>query len=230
MTRMGLLRYAGGASVLLAAVGWQGAVAAPAPAVRPAAAPASARWSVADVRLGMAPAEVAGALKAAGYVLDHRSMGRSWQGEVANEVSNLRAIRIPAGAEVIRTEDYRKGQEQIQVVYLPAPTGPYVARVDYKIDYRAIDLARFNAAALARYGKPSRTFGNESLYCSPGERECARTGGLVTNQLPNLTVYGEYVMSRVLRLVQGERADRGYVAAVRAEAERLYPKKDKPTF
>jgi hypothetical protein len=52
----------------------------------------------------------------------------------------------------------------------------------------------------------------------------------VTNQLPNLTVYGTYVMSRALRLVQGERADKAYDAAVRAEAERLYPKKDKPTF
>lgn len=216
--------------------GLMAAAAASMTAAKPPAAPlasvakVAAPWEIAGVGLGMSPAKVEAALTAAGYRRDFRSTGRSWQGEVANQVSNLRAIRIPAGAEVIRNEEYRRGQERIQVVYLPAPTGAYVARVDYKIDHQAIEEARFIAAALAKYGKPSRTFGSESLYCLAGERECSRTGGLVTNQLPNLTVYGTYVMSRALRLVQGERADKAYDAAVRAEAERLYPRKDKPTF
>src|SRR3954467_5543080 len=69
------------------AAGWAGHVTAP--------------WSVSGVTLGMRPVDVAAALKAAGYVLDYRYMGRSWQGEVANQVSNLRGIRIPTGAEVI---------------------------------------------------------------------------------------------------------------------------------
>lgn len=216
--------------VLMASAAALMTAAQPSAAPLASAAKVAAPWKIAGVALGMSPAEVEAALSAAGYRRDSRSTGRSWQGQVANQVLNLRAIRIPAGAEVIRSEEYRRGQERIQVVYLAAPTGSYVAGVEYKIDHQAIDEARFIAAALAKYGKPSRTFGSESLYCLPGERECARTGGLVTNQLPNLTVYGTYVMSRTLRLVQGERADRAYDAAVRAEAERLYPKKDKPTF
>jgi hypothetical protein len=69
----------------------------------------AAPWKVAGVGLGMSPAEVSAALKAAGYALDYRYMGRSWQGEVAAKVSFLRGITIPSGAQVISKEDYRKG-------------------------------------------------------------------------------------------------------------------------
>jgi hypothetical protein len=190
----------------------------------------TAPWKVAGVGLGMSPGEAGVALKTAGYGLGRRYMGRSWQGEVANLVSNLRAIRIPAGAEVVTKEDYRKGQEFIQVEYVAGRAGPYVSRVLYKIRSDAIDAERFRAAALSRYGRPSLKFEWESLYCSADERQCSRTGSLVTNQLPNLTVYVMDVMNRTLDLRQGERADLAYRAAVKAEAERLYPKKDKLSF
>src|SRR5687768_10277409 len=71
-----------------------------------AARPAAPQWKIAGITLGMTPAEVAATAKAAGYALSYRYMGRSWQGEVASQVSFLRAIRIPAGSEVIRKEDY----------------------------------------------------------------------------------------------------------------------------
>lgn len=190
----------------------------------------TAPWSIGGIRLGMSPRDVADAMKAAGYLLDFRYMGRSWRGEVADRVALLRGIRTPAGADVIRKEDYKKGQEEIQVTYAVTPAGPYVARVTYRIDAAAIDGERFRAAALTRYGRPSLNSGTESLYCSAGERECARAGSWVVNQLPNLTVSIEDGMKRSLELRQGPAVERAFDAAIKAEAERLYPKKDKPSF
>jgi hypothetical protein len=169
-------------------------------------------------------------MKAAGYVLDFRSIGRSWHGEVSDQVYLLRDIRIPTGADVIRQEDYKKGQEEIQVTYAVTPAGPYVARVTYRIDADAIDAERFRAAARSRYGRPSLDWGPASLYCSAGERECSRPGSWVINQLPNLTVSVEDGMTRSLELSQGPAAKQVFEAAIRADAERLYPKKDKPSF
>jgi hypothetical protein len=217
---------------VLALVGEVGSVAAPGPAVALGRiGGVTAPWSVSGVNLGMRPADVTAALKAAGYVLDYRYMGRSWQGEVANQASNLRAIRIPAGSQVVSKEDYRKGQEFIQVAYLAGPSGPYVARVTYRISTAAIDPERFRAAALSRYGRPSLDGEWEDVYCSVGEeRQCSRIVSLVTNQLPSLTVHAMNGLDRTLELRQGQRADLAYEAAVKAEVERLYPKKEKPSF
>lgn len=190
----------------------------------------AAPWKVAGVGLGMSPAEVNAALKAAGYSLDYRYMGRSWQGEVAAKVSFLRGITIPSGAQVISKEDYRKGQEFIQLTYLAGPSGPYVSRVIYQIPTSAIDAERFRAAALGRYGRPSLKGEWEDVYCSAGERQCSRIVSLVTNQFPNLTVHALDGTDRTLELRQGQRADLAYEAAVKAEVERLYPKKDRPSF
>jgi len=218
---------------MLALVGDVSSAAPPAP--RPAAAAGrvggiTAPWSVSGVSLGMSPQAASAALRAAGYKFEYRYMGRSWQGEVANKVSNLRGIRIPDGAQVVRKEDYRKGQEFIQVDYAAGPAGPYVYRVIYSISENAIDAERFRAAVLGRYGQPSLKWDTELLYCAPGEPVCERTGSLGTNQLPNLTVYILGARGRSLELYQGERAYKAYEAAVKAEAERLYPKKDKPSF
>ena len=197
---------------------------------RTEAAVPTAPWRISGVGLGMTPAEVAAALKEEGFELSFRSKGRSWQGEVANQASNLRSIRIPAGAEVTAREDYRIGQEQVQVTYTAGRLGPYVSRVHYKIQFGAIEAESFQRAVLSRYGRPSLKWQWESLYCSLGEPRCSRTGSLVTNQLPTLTVRVMDVMNRSLELRQGQRADRAYEAAVRAEADRLYPKMDKPSF
>lgn len=217
-------------AVLLIVAAAAGAAPAQVPLVT-STARVTAPWKVAGVALGMTPAEVSAALKAAGYSLDYRYMGRSWQGELASQVSFLRAIRIPTGAEAVRKEDYKKGQEFIQVEYLVGPARPYVSQVRYRISSEAIDAERFKAAALSRYGRASLSWDWESLYCSAGEgRQCSRTGSLARNQLPNLTVYVMDGMHRSLELRQGQQADRAWEAAVKAEVERLYPKKDRPSF
>lgn len=214
---------------VLMAVAAAGGVTAQVPLMAP---PASVRapWRIAGIGLGMKPQEVGSALRTAGYALERRYMGRSWQGEVANQVSYLRAIRIPAGTDVISKEDYRKGQEFIQVDYAAGPGGPYVSRVNYEISSNAIDAEHFKAAALSRYGQPSLPGEWENVYCSVGERRCSRIVSLVTNQLPSLTVNAADGTDRTLELRQGQRAEVAYEAAVKAEAERLYPKKDKPSF
>jgi hypothetical protein len=200
------------------------------PGVRTDLAIPAAPWRIAGVGLGMSPSEAGAALKSAGYFLDRRYMGRSWQGEVAAKVSFLRGIRIPAGAEVVGMEDYRKGQEFIRVDHAAGPAGPYVERVLYEIGTNAIDAERFRAAALGRYGRPSLKGEWEDVYCSVGERQCSRIVSLVTNQLPSLTVHALDGTKRTLELRQGQRADLAFEAAVKAEVERLYPKKDKPSF
>ena len=189
-----------------------------------------APWKVAGVGLGMSPGEVGVVLKSQGYVLHYRYMGRSWHGEVANKVSYLRGVPIPERRQVISKEDYRKDQEHIQIEYLAGSAGSYVARINYKVASDAIDAERFRAAALSRYGRPSLKWDWESVYCSAGEPQCSRIVSLVTNQLPSLTVHVLDGLNRTLELRQGQRADHAYAAAVKAEAERLYPKKDKPTF
>ena len=178
----------------------------------------------------MTPAEVAVAVQYDGYKLFRRSQGRSWQSQVANEVMNLRSVRIPAGPQVITKEYYQVGQEQLQVTYTAGRMGPYVSEIYYFIDSDAIETEHLRRAVLAKYGKPSLRWELELLYCTSQERECARTGSLVTNQLPNMTVYLVWASKRVLQLRQGERADRVYWAAVRAEAERLYPAQTKPAI
>ena len=191
---------------------------------------AAAPWKVAGIGLGMTPAEVALAVKEDGYQLVRRSQGRSWQGQVANQVRNLRSIKIQAGSQVITNEQFRVGQEQILVTYTAGRAGPYVSQLDYFIDFEAIEADNFRRAVLVKYGTPSVQWQSELLYCAAGETVCKRTGSLSTNQLPNLTVYIANASRRGLHLRQGERADKAYWAAVRAEAERLYPKKDKPNF
>lgn len=218
------------ATTLLALLVASGSPAQVPSGTRTAAAVPTAPWKISGVGLGMTPAEVAAALKQEGFELSYRYKGRSWQGEVAHRVSNLRSVRIPAGAEVTAKEDYRIGQEQVQVTYTAGRAGPYVSRVNYKIEFTAIEVENFKSGVLSRYGQPSLKFQWESLYCSVGEPRCSRTGSLVTNQLPNLTVWVMDVMHRTLELRQGQRADRAYEAALKAEAQRLYSKKDKASF
>jgi hypothetical protein len=71
----------------------------------------------------MTPNEVSNAMKAAGYRLSYRYMGRSWQGEVANQVFVLRRVRISEGAEVVRKEDYETAKKESRSATRPARRG-----------------------------------------------------------------------------------------------------------
>jgi hypothetical protein len=216
-----------GLSLLLAT-----AASAQAPAITrnaPVQLPA-AGWDIAGIRLSMTPAQVASAMKAAGYALEFQSKGRSWQGEVANSVSRLRSIRIPEGAKVIRSEDYRKGQELVNVLYAPGEAGPYAANVQYSVSNNAISVVDFKVSAVKKYGKPTIDLGARLAYCSSPEQNCFRSTQSSVIQLPSLVVTVSGALARGVRLQQGLRADRAFEVAISSEAERLYPKKDKPSI
>ena len=231
MARVGLTK-AGLCALMLLTVGiWE----APAPAQ--SAAPgrrvvgATAPWKIAGVGLGMTPAQVARAVKEDGWRLTQRSQGLSWDGHVAHQAPRRSSgKKIPAAPQVIEREDYEWGDEQMRVTYQAGRSGPYVSQVDYSIGSEAIETDKLRSVVLAKYGKPSLRWESELLYCAAGEPQCSRTGSLVTNQLPNLTVYLWGLPRHYLHLRQGQRADKAYDAAIRAEAERLYPRANKTTF
>ncbi|HEY0027415.1 MAG TPA: hypothetical protein VGC35_06055 [Allosphingosinicella sp.] len=216
-----------GLSLLLAT-----AASAQAPAITrnaPAQVPAP-HWDITGVRLSMTPTQVASAMKAAGYALEFQSKGRSWRGEVANNVLRLRRIRIPEGEKVIRSEDYRKGQEKVNVLYAPGEAGPYVANVSYSISNNEISEVDFEVSAVKKYGKPTIDLGAKLAYCSLPEQDCFRSTQSSVIQLPSLVVVVSGSTARGVRLQQGLRATRAFQAAISFEAERLYPKKDKPSI
>jgi hypothetical protein len=197
-----------------------------APAERNVAAP----WKVAGVALGMSPREVELAMQAAGYSRAGRSTGRSWQGEVAVQARVLRSLTVPEGPEAVKYEDFENGQERISVEYAPSRAGPRVVKAKYQISVTGMDSDTFRSAIMTRFGRPTRKREVELHYCSSGETHCDTPFPFYNPQLPNLTVFLIDGMHRSIDLWEGRKAREAHELAIRAEVDRLYPKKDKPTF
>ena len=197
-----------------------------APAERVAASP----WKVSGVALGMSPREVELAMRAAGYARAGRSNSRSWQGEVAFQARLLRGVTVSDGPEALRYESFNKGQERVSIEYAPGRAGPYVAKALYQIRVAAMDADTFRSALFTRYGPPTRKWEPELHYCSPGETHCDTRFPFYNPQLPNLSVFLTDGMYRSITLAEGRKAREARELAVRAEVDRLWPKKDKPSF
>lgn len=208
------------------------AVGAAAPASPPVAAERSvtAPWKVAGVALGMSPRQVELAMQAAGYSRAGRSTSRSWQAEVAVQARVLRGVIVPEGPEMIKYETFKKGQERISIEYAPDRGGPYVAKALYQISFTGMDADTFRSAVMSRYGPPTRRWEAELHYCSSGESHCDTPFPFYNPQLPNLTVWLTDGMYRSIDLTEGRKARDARELAIRSEVDRLYPKKDKPTF
>ncbi|MGA9580773.1 MAG: hypothetical protein WBR13_02245 [Allosphingosinicella sp.] len=190
----------------------------------------AAPWKVAGVALGMSPREVELAMQAAGYSRAGRSTSRSWQGEVASQARVLRGVIVPEGPEAVKYEDFKTGQERISIEYAPSRAGPRVAKAKYQISVTGIDADTFRSAIMSRYGAPTRKWEVELHYCSAGETHCDTPFPFYNPQLPNLTVFLTDGMRRSIDLWEGRKARDARELAIRAEVDRLYPKKDKPTF
>jgi hypothetical protein len=197
-----------------------------APAERSFAAP----WKVAGGALGMSPREVELAMQAAGYARSGRSTSRSWQAEVAVQARVLRGVIVPEGPEAVRYENFKKGQERISIEYAPSRAGPQVAKAKYQISVTGMDADTFRSAIMTRYGPPTRKWEAELHYCSSGETHCDTPFPFYNPQLPNLTVWLTDGMYRSIDLTEGRKARDARELAIRSEVDRLYPKKDKPTF
>jgi hypothetical protein len=197
-----------------------------APAERIVAAP----WRVAGVALGMSPREVELAMQAAGYSRAGRSTSRSWQGEVAGQARVLRGVIVPEGPEAVKYEDFKKGQERISIEYAPSHAGPRVAKAKYQISVTGMDADAFRSALLTRYGPPTRKWEPELHYCSRGETHCYTRFPFYNPQLPSISVFLTDGMYRTITLAEGRKPRETRELAIRSEVDRLYPKKDKPTF
>ena len=205
------------------------ATAQPSPAA-PAERSVAAPWKVAGVALGMNPRQIELAMQAAGYARSGRSTSRSWQAEVAVQARVLRGVIVAEGPEAVRYENFKKGQERILIEYAPSPTGPQVAKAKYQISVTGMDADTFSMAIMTRYGPPTRKWEAELHYCSLGETHCDTPFPFYNPQLPNLTVWLTDGMYRSIELWEGRKAREARELAIRAEVDRLYPKKDKPTF
>jgi hypothetical protein len=183
--------------------------------------------AIAGVRLGMTPPEVAAAAKASGYRRTEQRMGETWDGRIAHLLALHRSIRVPASGQIVRREEYWKGEEQLQVEYDATELGAMVATVRYELGPNAITSDAFKEAALARYGSPTRPGDSEMMYCSLGEVSCTPIPFPVAMQEPHIVVD---MPLRAITLNMGERLRRSRHAAERAEMNRRAPQVKRPTL
>lgn len=182
--------------------------------------------SVAGIRIGMSPADVEGAMRSRGYSLSRRAMGRSWESLISWRLQSTRPGFRAVDGTVVDLEFYVKGDEEVQVSYVPAPDGAEVSEVAYQIAEAAITPERFSASVVERYGRPARTEDSVSLYCSAGEPRCAFDDG---TELPTLVAYWGW-QGRRLVLHQGNRAMRAQEERIGSELLRRAPPARRTTF
>jgi hypothetical protein len=178
----------------------------------------------------MSPAEVAAATRAAGYRLASSTDAPSWPATVAHRLLVTRSLRIPASGRVPGIEDYRNGEEQLEVRYRTTSRGAQVWRVTYVISGAAMDAATFRRSVVNRYGRPTRGDEWQSIYCTVGDRVCSSMNFLDPRELPTLAVQVAPVTGHTLILSQGARAEQAWEAELRAEMERLAPRQTRTTF
>jgi hypothetical protein len=185
-------------------------------------------FAIAGIRLGMSPAEVAAAMRSAGYALRTSSRGRSWEAMLTRRIASTRAGARVVDGSVVVGEWYAKGDEEVEVNYVPTRAGSAVSEVEYAIRSAAITPERFRAQVQQRYGRPNQLLPTESFYCTRSERAC-NSLDYPPNELPTLAMYlGSEQMRLVLR--QGERARQAYEADIAAEIARRAPPVAATTF
>jgi len=187
--------------------------------------------TIAGVGRGMTSSEVAAALAKAGYGRVEQIKGKSWEEKIAIELAAAGGRARPkAYNQGLLSERYTKGQEEIEVSYLPFPAGAAVDVVTYRVRRAAMAPAVFTASVVARYGKPTVSMSQESVYCSIGEDACSTNDFPRRKQLPSLTLaLGDYT-NFTLRLVGGARAEQEYAATVQEELARRFPQVKRTTF
>lgn len=187
--------------------------------------------TIAGVGRGMKPGEVATALTKAGYARVEQIRGKSWDEKIAAELSAAGSKTRPkAYNQGLLSERYSKGQEEIEISYLPFPVGAVVDVVTYRVRRAAITPAAFTASVVARYGRPTVSLAQESVYCSVGEEACSTTDFPGRKQLPSITMALGGYTALTLRLAGGAKSERDYAASVRDELARRAPQVKRTTF
>lgn len=88
----------------------------------------------------------------------------------------------------------------------------------------------FTASVVARYGRPTVSLSQESVYCSVGERACSTMDYPRRKQLPSLTMALGGYTAFILKLVPGAKAEQDYAASVKEELARRVPPVKRTTF
>lgn len=183
--------------------------------------------ALAGVRLGMKPTEAGAALRASGYSRRSQTQGPGWDARISYLLLVNRSLKIPGGGQIVGTEHYIRGEEAIEVEYIPTPRGAEVGRVRYRIGFQAIEASRFQAAVIAKYGRPTRPSDSQMMYCSVGEVACTPLGYPVATQEPNILAD---VPLRNITLNMGARAWKDYEASLKAEMDRRAPQLKRPSL
>jgi hypothetical protein len=184
----------------------------------------AAELNIAGAALGMKPGEVAAALTKAGYRRVEQIKGKSWEEKIGIELAATRGTPRPkAYYQGLLSERYAKGEEEIEVSYLPTPAGAAVDVVTYRMPRAAMTPAAFTSSVVARYGRPTVSLSQESVYCSVGEEACSTTDFPRRKQLPSLTMSLGGFTALTLRLGAGAKAERDYAALVKGELARRVP-------
>jgi hypothetical protein len=187
--------------------------------------------NIAGATLGMKPSEVAVALTKAGYRRVEQIKGKSWEEKIGIELAATRGTPRPkAYYQGLLSERYARGEEEIEVSYLPTPAGAAVDVVTYRMRRAAMTPAAFTASVVARYGRPTVSLSQESVYCSVGEETCSTMDFPRRKQLPSLTMSLGGHSALTLRLVSGAKAERDYAASVKEELARRAPEMKRTTF
>lgn len=188
---------------------------------------------VAGVRLGMLPDQVRAALRAAGYSptpdaywTDRRpKVGRGF--DYATRIDQVRRQRLRDFAntrvtETIVGEFWSKGDELVEVGYVPMRDGVRASRILYSIPEGRIGWEAIRSNVIARYGRPSRL--SESLrsirYC--GDGVCAP----VQARFARLELSGSWR----LELTDGGALDAIAQRQAAADADALIAKTGRPSF
>lgn len=145
-------------------------------------------FSVADVRLGMTPAEVENALRAKGFDLTVSKTRDAF----ANEVAEARYIAthvIPTGhhdyGEAITSIHGKKGDELIDVGLTDLENGPIVSDATYHAPVGAGSFAATKADLITRYGKSEdQNSGVKTSWCPTS------TGNYCDLDKPSLRLLG----------------------------------------
>lgn len=191
----------------------------------------TAELNIAGVSLGMGADQVATALTKSGYARTRRIKGKSWEEKIGIELAATRGTPRPkAYYQGLLSERYARGEEEIEVSYLPTPAGAAVDVVTYRMPRAGMAPAAFMASVTARYGTPSASLSQESVYCSIGEEACSTTDFPKRKQLPSLTMSLGGYTALTLRLAGGAKAERDYADLVKVELGKRVPPVKSTTF
>lgn len=207
------------------------AVATPANAQRPAAAPARSPLTldVAGVTLGMPKAKAEAVLAAASYGCEPFGHEASFDEQVEDEVLRRQDKSVPwGGSGRSGTQEVTcngPNGEALKISWAQVRGGAIVDEYRLIVDPKRVDQAALRAQALAKYGRPTLGTPVDGAWCL-NAKDCG--GGLVFNKGPIFILRATNGLD--IMAGRGATAREADQAAVVAEATRRVPARSSAAF